>query len=62
MPNVGALNDSLSQIITSYQTESQKEILFSHKAFKYAYSHLNFYPDTAKHSIFTIVSGDMTGT
>ena len=41
---------------------SQNEILFSHIALQQAYNYLNFYSDTAKHYIFNIVSGDITGT
>ena len=62
MPNIETLMDSISQITTDYKTEPAYKIYFSTIDLKYAYSQLNLHPETAKHCIFNIVSGDMTGT
>ena len=62
MTNYEALTDSISKIITDYNTEPAGKIYFSIIDLKYSYSQLNLHPDTAKHCNFNIVRGDMTGT
>ena len=62
MPNVETLIDSISQIISDYESEPADKIYFSIIDLNYANSQLNLHPGTAKHCIFTIISGDMTGT
>ena len=62
MSNIETLIDSISQVITDYNTETAEEIVFSTIDLKYDYSQLNLHPDNAKQCSFTIISGDMTGT
>ena len=62
MPNIETLLDSMSQIITDYKTKPADTFYFSTIDLKYAYSLMNYYPETAKHCNFNFVSGDMTGT
>ena len=62
MPNIETLRDSISQIITDYNTEPADKFYFSTIDLKNVYSQLNLHTDTAKHCNFNIISSDMTGT
>ena len=60
MPNIDTLIESISQQISA--PASQNITYFSTIDLKYAYSQLKLDNNTANHSNFNIISGDMTGT
>ena len=59
MPNIDSLIHTISQTLS---TAPQKTAYFTTLDLQYAYSQLNLHSDTARHSNFNLVSGDMTGT
>ena len=59
-PKIDTFIKSKSQQISA--PASQNATYFSTLDLKYAYSQLNFDPNTANHSNFNIISGEMTGT
>ena len=60
MPNIDSLIDSTSQHIN--KSNHGDNVYFSTIDLKYAYSQLNFHPDTTRYCNFKIICGDATGT
>ena len=60
MPNIDNLFDTIQQNLN--KNASQETAYFSTLDLKYAYSQLKLDPETARHCIFNIISGEGTGT
>ena len=58
MPNIDNLIDTIQQNLNA--NASQETAYFSTLDLKYAYSQLNLDPETARHCIFNIISGEGT--
>ena len=59
MPNIDSLAQTISQTLS---TAPQETAYFTTLDLQYAYSQLSLHSDTARHSNFNLVSGDITGT